>query len=66
MTSITEPAWSEKTATRVIADWMIAHGYVTGHGDTVDALLSELVSSAREEGYMAAHDADDASAGEDL
>lgn len=29
--------------TAVIADWMIKNGYATGHGDTVDDLLDELV-----------------------
>jgi len=25
-----------------LARWMIAHGYATGHGDTVEGLLEEL------------------------
>ena len=31
------------TPTEMVARWMISHGYSTGHGDTVDDLLSELV-----------------------
>ena len=30
-------------ATERVAAWMLAHSYATGHGDTVDDLLSELV-----------------------
>lgn len=25
-----------------VAAWMIAHGFATGHGDTIDDLLAEL------------------------
>lgn len=31
----------------VVANWMIARGYATGHGDTIDGLLSELVGQLR-------------------
>jgi hypothetical protein len=27
-----------------VAVWMLLHGYVTGHGDTLDDLLTELVA----------------------
>ena len=27
-----------------VAEWMIRHGYATGHGDTVEDLLAELVA----------------------
>jgi|SRR5882672_180347 len=30
-----------------IAAWMIAHGLVTGHGDTIDNLLGEIVAGTR-------------------
>jgi hypothetical protein len=40
---------ADQDARAVIADWMIARSYPTGHGDTVDALLSELVACVREE-----------------
>jgi len=36
-------------STADIAKWMIAHGYVTGHGDTVEQLLAELVAGVREQ-----------------
>ena len=32
-----------------VAQWMIARSYATGHGDTVEDLLKELVQSVREE-----------------
>lgn len=31
-----------------VAQWMIAHGYATGHGDTTADLLGELVPQIRE------------------
>jgi hypothetical protein len=34
-------------AKAVVADWMIANGYPTGHGDTLDDLLRELVALVR-------------------
>jgi hypothetical protein len=40
---------ADQDARAGIADWMIARSYPTGHGDTVDALLSELVACVREE-----------------
>ena len=36
---------------RVVALWMIEQGYATGHGDTLDDLLSELARGAFERGY---------------
>ena len=30
------------SATEKLATWMIAHGFATGHGDTLDDLLKEL------------------------
>ena len=32
-----------------VAQWMIDRSYATGHGDTVEDLLKELVQSVREE-----------------
>lgn len=32
-----------------VAQWMIARGYATGHGDTVDDLLKEINWQVREE-----------------
>jgi hypothetical protein len=31
-----------------VAEWMIEHGYATGHGDTVEELLKELEWQIRE------------------
>ena len=34
---------AQETAARErVAQWMIAHGYATGHGDTLEDLLGEL------------------------
>jgi hypothetical protein len=33
-----------------VALWMMSHGYATGHGDTVEAMLAELEAQARERG----------------
>lgn len=35
-------------ARELVAKWMIEHGFATGHGDTVDDLLSELEGGAHE------------------
>lgn len=35
---------SESEGLSTLANWMIAHGYATGHGDTAEDLLSELVA----------------------
>ena len=32
----------------VVARWMIAHGYATGHGDTVEDMLNELEWQVKE------------------
>lgn len=32
-----------------IAQWMITHSYATGHGDTIEDLLSELIGQVRAE-----------------
>jgi hypothetical protein len=37
-------------ATWLVATWMIAHGYATGHGDTVEDMLVELEGQAKERG----------------
>lgn len=37
-----------------VAIWMIANGYATGHGDTLDHLLWTLAQTAMERGYLAA------------
>jgi hypothetical protein len=41
---------NEDIAREAVAAWMIANGYVTGHGDTLDDLLKELVLQARASG----------------
>jgi hypothetical protein len=58
-----------QTTTEAVAQWMIANGYATGHGDTVEDLLRELtwqigerISAERE---ACAKIADDAAAGWD-
>ena len=38
----------EIIAREAVAAWMIEHGYVTGHGDTLDDLLKELISQVEE------------------
>lgn len=35
-----------------LAAWMIANGFATGHGDTIDALLSELAWQIEEPRYL--------------
>ena len=35
-------------AREAVAAWMIAHSYPTGHGDTLDDLLGELVEHVRD------------------
>ena len=46
--SFIEQRLSRPQATAVIADWMIANSYITGHGDTADQLLRELELGAQE------------------
>ncbi len=41
-------------AKAAVADWMIANGYLTGHGDTLDDLLTELTNEAFERGVRGA------------
>jgi hypothetical protein len=36
----------EIVACEAVARWMIEHSYVTGHGDTLDDLLQELIAQA--------------------
>lgn len=36
-----------KSATGEIAAWMVMRGYATGHGDTIEDLLAELVGQCR-------------------
>lgn len=44
----TELAWQAwKGAQETIASWMMSRGYATGHGDSLDDLLSELVGQTR-------------------
>lgn len=31
-----------KEQMQIVADWMIARGYATGHGDSMESLLGEL------------------------
>jgi len=33
-----------------VAEWMMKHGYATGHGDSVVELLEELVWQVKEQG----------------
>lgn len=35
-------------AVEAVVQWMIANGYATGHGDTLDDLLRELVGHGRD------------------
>ena len=49
---VTEEHVTEGTETatggrEAVARWMIEHGYATGHGDTLDDLLTELASQER-------------------
>ena len=37
----------EVSAREAVAGWMIANSYATGHGDTLEGLLIELVRQAR-------------------
>ena len=43
---------TQKAAREAVANWMIQNGYPTGHGDTLDDLLKELVTWAREQGAL--------------
>ena len=38
---------TETAAREAVAKWMIERGYATGHGDTIDDLLAELVAQVR-------------------
>ena len=38
----------ERYAREAVARWMMEHSYATGHGDTIDDLLNELVLQAQE------------------
>lgn len=40
----------EEAARESVALWMIQHSIATGHGDTLDDLLRELLASARRDG----------------
>jgi hypothetical protein len=40
-----------------VALWMIAHGYATGHGDTISDMLGELEWQAKERGENELRDA---------
>ena len=42
-------AESEPSATEQVARWMIAHGYATGHGDSIGDLLHHLRWQVRDE-----------------
>jgi hypothetical protein len=49
MTSgIYTPAEAECAAREKLASWMLAHGFATGHGDTMDDLLKELTWQVEE------------------
>ena len=39
----------EIIAREAVAAWMIEHGYATGHGDTLDDLLKELIEQVAEQ-----------------
>jgi hypothetical protein len=43
------PEELEMIAREAVAAWMIEQGYVTGHGDTLDDLLRELIAQAKSE-----------------
>lgn len=46
MTEIAESALDQRLP---VAQWMIERGYATGHGDTVEEMLGELVLHLRDE-----------------
>jgi hypothetical protein len=43
-----KPPAAENDAREAVAAWMIAHSYATGHGDTLDDLMRELIAQAIE------------------
>jgi hypothetical protein len=47
---------SQADPREAVAQWMIAHGYPTGHGDTLDDLLRELVGGVHVECARVADD----------
>ena len=44
------PLLDRTTTTKRVAEWIIAHGYATGHGDTVEDMLNELEWQAKDRG----------------
>lgn len=53
MTANIEPPCAEcgrgpRDGREAVAIWMMTHGYATGHGDTIEDLLGELVTQVRE------------------
>ena len=44
---VTESTETATEGREAVARWMIEHGYATGHGDTLDDLLTELASQER-------------------
>jgi hypothetical protein len=45
---MTLPTQCDPKARELLASWMIAHGFATGHGETVEELLSELEWQVKE------------------
>lgn len=39
---------SDDAGREAVAQWMIKHGYATGHGDTIEDMLGELEAQAKE------------------
>ena len=48
VSGIYTPAEAERAARETLARWMLAHGFATGHGDTMDDLLKELTWQVEE------------------
>ena len=44
---VTESTETATEGREAVARWMIEHGYATGHGDTLDDLLTELAPQER-------------------
>ena len=49
LVAVAAQAESEPSATEQVARWMIAHGYATGHGDSLGDLLHHLRWQVRDE-----------------
>lgn len=60
----TEGKWADKHASgcaslyrsesSTVALWMMGHGYATGHGDTIEDMLTELEAQAKQRAFTSA------------